>query len=192
MYILEIKKHKHLINYLIKLDCIRNENHITLKAAKTFFRLKEYAWAIQEIKNAMNLPYKIKVLSDCRLENGGNIAIPFPFPGGQNLSNYKFEISINPKILSDFNFFVTVVSHELSHLLLYSIKHECAPSEKATDITSIIIGFAPFIKKGRKQIEHNSFGFAESETTSGYLSDDEFNFIFDCYVNNRKFRRKVG
>lgn len=174
---------KHLKNYLVGLDEFR-QGHVSLIAARTFFNQGEYAWAIKEIKNAMHLSQKIKVFSDPRINAAGFISIPQPFPKKE--SDHVFEIRINKDKLVNFDVFVTVMSHELSHLLLHSLDNKHKLSEKATDITSIIIGFGEYVKRGR--FKKTCHGINIEINKIGYLSDAEFNFIYDCFINNRKFR----
>ncbi len=151
----------------------------------------------------MEIPYKIKVSVDKDLENPGLFSLPSPFPKGKNLDSYVFAFFINPEVLVDFNQFVAVMSHELSHLLLFSHNnghgHVCSPYrltgatieiEKATDITAIIIGFGHYIKEARKRDFVNEEGILLTRTL-GYLSDQEFEFIYDCFINNRSKFRKV-
>ncbi len=194
------KQFNYLKSYLVNLDEFRKPP-VHLVAAETFFNQKLYAWAIKELKDHMGIPYKIKVSVDRGLENPGRFILPIPFPRGRLLDSYIFAFFINPEVLVDFNQFVAVMSHELSHLLLFSYNnghgHVCSPHcligatieiEKATDITAIIIGFGHYIKEARKRDFVNEEG-ALLTRTLGYLSDQEFEFIYDCFINNRKFRK---
>jgi len=115
-----------------------------------------------------------------------------------------FKIFINPEMFESFETFVAVMSHELSHLLLYSYNngkgHKLSPAslidsnreiEKATDITATVIGFGNFIREGRKITKRDAFGFPIGKQILGYLSDEEFDFIYDCFIHNRRFKRIV-
>ncbi len=80
--------------------------------------------------------------------------------------------------------FITVMAHELSHVLLYSMRHAKKDNEFYTDLTAMLLGFAGIMKTGRKLEEHRTEqGFLSRThhtkiTTYGYLSDKNFEFAF--------------
>jgi len=77
------------------------------------------------------------------------------------------------------------MSHELSHIVLYSLWHKEKNNEIYTDITAMVLGFSNIMKNGRKVIKTNAstnllFTTTTTETiTYGYLSDNNFNFAFN-------------
>jgi hypothetical protein len=52
--------------------------------------------------------------------------------------------------------FIQVVSHELSHFILYGLRHALRENEKATDLLSMMLGFRSIICKNKNQIGYLS------------------------------------
>lgn len=134
------------------------------------------------------------VKTDTRNRGIGGITAQVSIP--QNLPLYRspgmvnFPISVrlsencaeNPATL------ISVMAHELSHIVLYSMWHKEKQNEFYTDITAMLLGFAKNMEIGRKVIKtkiYTSSGFLSSTTTThtetttyGYLSDENFDFAF--------------
>jgi len=70
--------------------------------------------------------------------------------------------------------FVAVMAHELSHVLLHSLRHPQRESELHTDLVPLLLGFRPIVSVGRTHVEHRSQG--DVATTFGYLTDAQFDF----------------
>jgi hypothetical protein len=73
---------------------------------------------------------------------------------------------------------IAVLAHELSHVLLYALKHPRRESEPFTDLVPIVLGFGQIVERGRVVSTSEIRGNTEfsSKVTYGYLSDDEFEF----------------
>lgn len=63
------------------------------------------------------------------------------------------------------------MSHELSHIVLYSLNHPLKLSEKATDITAINLGFSRFFELGHTTYHEKDYNSIRNK--NGYLSFDE-------------------
>jgi hypothetical protein len=71
---------------------------------------------------------------------------------------------------------VALLAHELSHVLIYALKHPKRESEPFTDLVPIVLGFGHIVERGRVVSTSETRGNTEytSKVTYGYLSDDEF------------------
>lgn len=118
------------------------------------------------------------------------VSIPsnLPFYGTPSMNNFPINVRLSENCAENPETLVSVMAHELSHIVLYSMWHKEKENEFYTDLTAMILGFAQVMKTGRKVIKTSTFtdsGFLSSTTTThtetttyGYLSDDNFNFAF--------------
>lgn len=177
-----------IMKYLYTLQNV-TKKPVSLKAAEIFFKQREYAWAIQEIKNIMQIPHKIKVVSKKDLNKPAHVLVPLIFIEGKSkLLDHVFIIEISNSITLDFDVFVTTISHELSHIYLYyhnykDIKH----IEKAVDVTAMALGFSANFVRARRNHSNLFPGLA---LRYGYLSDKEIEFVHDSIIKERKFKPK--
>jgi len=104
-----------------------------------------------------------------------------PMYGSYGLQGYPIEIRISPKCFSNSYTAVTILSHELSHVLLASVSPKYRHNELYTDCVPLILGFRDIVRSGRKIIKSTKFGRTTStQTTSfGYLTDAQFEFAYD-------------
>ena len=111
------------------------------------------------------------------------VAIPnsLPLYGSQALKDFTVNIKLG-KNLSGKSRFITVMAHELSHVVLYSLRHPKKENEFYTDITAMLLGFLEIMEQGRKDEEtwtEKGRGFKRLHTKVtrfGYLSDQNFDF----------------
>ena len=68
-----------------------------------------------------------------------------------------------------FETFAYCIAHELSHIVLSSIRHPLRDNEVAVDLTAMILGFSDIVMAGRRT----------SERHFGYLSDEQFCLAYD-------------
>lgn len=145
---------------------------------RKLFEEKKYARLISEIKNHMGVQFKVSVkcfkkgkLTDQK--GAAYIALPVPFPPRNSLAynGLVLELFMNKNLLNSFYHFVMVVSHEFSHVVLYSLNHPLKHSEEATDITAIVLGFSKFYELGHTTI--TSHYFYSNCQEIGYLSFEE-------------------
>lgn len=115
------------------------------------------------------------------------VVIPgyLPLYGSSALINFPITIKVSRSCMTHPVAFATIMVHELSHVLLYSLQYSQKENEIYTDLTAMITGFNDLFKKGRKtSTSREEFGFISSTihtttTTYGYLTDEQFLFAFD-------------
>jgi hypothetical protein len=77
--------------------------------------------------------------------------------------------------------FVSLMAHELCHVVLHSMRHKERQNEFYTDLTAMMLGFAEAMKSGRKTVSSTTSGrtVRTVTTTYGYLSDSNFDFAYE-------------
>jgi uncharacterized protein YeeX (DUF496 family) len=100
--------------------------------------------------------------------------------------NYPINIRVSEDCADNPMTLVSVIAHEISHVLLYSLWHKEKENEFYTDLTAMMLGFADVMWSGRKIVKTNTFtdyGFLSSSTTTttrtttyGYMSDENCRF----------------
>jgi hypothetical protein len=155
------------------------------------FKQKKYARLISTMKNHLKIPCRlmVKCLNYPQRETGrlkgANICLPekFPLYGTKEYENLNLTLNFHKELLNNYYSFVMMISHELSHIILYSLNHPLKKSEKATDITAIVLGFAYFFELGHTIIEEKNFRLTCYK--NGYLSFEELvlilNYLDDHY-----------
>lgn len=101
-----------------------------------------------------------------------------PFYGSPQLNNFEIRVLANRKILNHRDTFVMVVAHELSHILLESLRFIKKNNEIYVDLVQILLGFGDFYKRGRIIVESLSEN-KYRKTTIGYLTDENVSFAYD-------------
>lgn len=97
-----------------------------------------------------------------------------PFFGTSALVNYPIQFFISDNCCECPGAFVAVMAHELSHVLLHSVRHPEQESELHTDLVPLLLGFRHAIMHGRKVLRNSSNGTVT--TTYGYLTDAQVHF----------------
>ncbi|MFA5163129.1 MAG: hypothetical protein WC441_01215 [Patescibacteria group bacterium] len=140
------------------------------KALRIQHQHRLYAECIQELKRIMNIDAHIKLrVFPEKLwphgKNSGRINFPkdLPFIASPEYKKVIFVIDIKEEYLRNYPQFIVVAVHELSHLLLFSLKHELRESELATDLCLFVFGFGPAIAEAYK-----------GPARLGYLSERQF------------------
>ncbi|MFC1929000.1 hypothetical protein ACFLXK_05315 [Chloroflexota bacterium] len=111
------------------------------------------------------------------------VSIPSYLPsyGSSGLQNFPISVKISNNCQRHPAAFMAVMAHELSHILLHSLRHKEKDNEFYTDLTAMVLGFSYVVLSGRKVVETRE-NYASIETTTityGYLSDEQFNFAFN-------------
>jgi len=107
-----------------------------------------------------------------------------PMYGSSDLTNFPIDIKISKNIKEYPDTFISIMAHELSHIILYSLQHNNKDNEIYTDITAMLLGFSEIMIEGRKttkEYQQNSFlsNTTITETIEyGYLTDRNFNFAY--------------
>lgn len=153
------------------------QERVSDKALRICFHYKLHEECIVEMLRMFRLKIRlrtrIKREENCT-ENTPPAAIYIPdnIPLYPLLEGYQLEMQCRELILSSYEMFVLNMSHELSHVVLYSLYHPYKCSEVATDLTSMLLGFSDIIYNGRK------FCCNGNIYRYGYLSDEEFEFAY--------------
>jgi hypothetical protein len=106
--------------------------------------------------------------------------VDLPLYGSDALRNYPISLLLRPEFLSlPSATAITLLAHELSHVLLHSLRHPYEQSEQFTDLVPLVFGFADIVRRGRviSNTTENIDGCRATVTTTyGYLSDPQFSF----------------
>lgn len=111
-----------------------------------------------------------------------------PFYGSPQFTNFEIKVFTNRKILIHEDTFVMVIAHELSHILLESLRFVKKNNEIYVDLVQILLGFGDFYKRGRVIVEKIS-ETQYKKTTIGYLTDDNVSFAYD-YIEKINIKNK--
>lgn len=103
-----------------------------------------------------------------------------PLYGTKELEGYPIEIVVNSYYWNYPATLVSILSHELSHVLLESIKHPQRENELYVDIVPLLFGMSDIVYYGRKPLPHS--------TSYGYLSDSNFVFALAIIKKIKKQR----
>lgn len=146
---------------------------------------------IEHMAVALGLPVKITVnfstnfYSTALAEsgNGGitaqvNIPSNLPMYGSKELTGLPIHIRISGDFSNHPYTFASIIAHELSHILLYSLRNQYKDSEIHTDLCAIMMGFSYLIGIGRTMVDKKNMGeYIQTTThTYGYLSDNNFRY----------------
>lgn len=133
------------------------------------------------------------------------VSIPsnLPFYGTPSMVNFPINVRLSENCAENPATLISVMAHELSHIVLYSIWHKEKENEFYTDLTAMMLGFADIMRIGRKVIKtttHTDRGYLSSTTTThtetttfGYLSDANFDFAFseiDSFLSKQRSVKK--
>lgn len=142
---------------------------------------RNYKKAATVIARKLGLPISVSIqLIKNNGENirGGKVAevsIPgnLPLYGSKDLYDFPILIRLFNFASSNPDIFVNIISHELSHILLASIKSPFNKDEKMVDLCPILLGFREVIQRSRVLITYSNI-----KTSYGYLNDNEFYFAY--------------
>lgn len=204
----------HLLTTIGVKEYIDHERLISMIGSK---KVKE---AIKEIAKYLGLPIEVNlsyvpkgyrpgandgfqsthlVKTDWRGRGTGGItaqvSIPgnLPFYGTPGMINFPINVRLSENCAENPATLISIMAHELSHIVLYSLWHKEKENEFYTDLTAMMLGYGDIMRTGRKVVKTESstdYGFMSSQTTTstqtttyGYLSDDNFNFAHDRIGN---------
>jgi hypothetical protein len=171
--------------------------------------------AIKSIAQQLGLPIAVNIVNvanDYRSQHGDNqfysthlvkkhesgaegitaqVLIPsyLPMYGSSALKDFPITVKISENCTENLSVFTSVMAHELSHVLLYSLNHPHKENEFYTDLTAMMLGFKNIFSNGRKVTntkttnEYVIFATITTKetttTTYGYLNDEQFDFAFN-------------
>lgn len=180
---------QELIHYIYQFDKYRKIiSPEKIEATKILFQNKQYDLAISDLKKYFGISQKVSIIVKEKHSLSGNasarIMIPVDFFKTVHAFSHKYEIHITKKMLDSFENFVTVIAHELAHLLLFLEGNDKWSNERAVDTLTIIGGFGHEFRIGRNIV------ISGSSHSIGYLSDQEFQFVYQVFSENKKFAPK--
>jgi len=158
--------------------------------------------AVSEMASQFNLPVAFRIIPTNKFQSkhlvktdheGHSIAgitaqvmIPsnLPLYGTAKMKDFPIDIRVSKNCAKKPEVFICVIAHELSHVLLYSMRHPEKENEFYTDLIAMLIGFRKVMKSGRKVVKKHTTYSGQVQTTHtnittyGYLSDDNFDFAY--------------
>lgn len=124
-----------------------------------------------------------------RINNRGSegivaqVTIPnyVPAYGSKALEGFLINVKVGEDYYKQPETFISIMAHELSHILLHSIMHPEKDNEIYTDLVPLILGFSDVIEKGRKVVLTEFVGDKAITNTIryGYLTDNQFEFALN-------------
>ncbi len=111
------------------------------------------------------------------------VVVPGSLPpfGASRLEGYPIQVRVSEDCRAYPETFVAVMLHELSHVMLASLRHAKADNELYADLLPIVLGFAPAVRQGRK-ISRRIYRAGQTllmTSTFGYLTDRHLDFACD-------------
>ena len=114
------------------------------------------------------------------------VSIPSWLPpyGSMEIRDYPIRIKVSEDCQDEANSFITIMAHELSHIVLASLRHPEKDNEFCTDLTAMVLGFSAVTKRGRHVVKTwSEWNQQITQTTKyGYLSDGQFTFAYNKIV----------
>jgi hypothetical protein len=135
-----------------------------------------------DAKDGFHTHHLVKTDSQGRGTNSitAQVLIPsyLPFYGSTGMVNLPITVRVRENCAEHSMTFVGLMAHELSHIVLHSMRHSEKQNEFYTDLTAMMLGFRESMALGRKVVTHS---YKErtttiNTTTYGYLSDSNFEF----------------
>ena len=118
------------------------------------------------------------------------VSIPsyLPLYGTSGLRGFPISVKISDNCVEHPETFMSIMAHELSHIVLHSLRHKEKDNELYTDLTAMILGFSKVMGIGRKVVDvKDKFLWTETLTTTyGYLSDKQFHFASNMISKIRR------
>ncbi len=110
------------------------------------------------------------------------VTIPpaLPMFGTRDLDGYPIQVRVSENCSKHPETLVAIMAHELSHVLLESLRYGQHYTELRADLVPLLLGFRGVVQRGRKIVRQTTNGNVTStHTTSfGYLTDSQFAFAY--------------
>ena len=145
--------------------------------------------------NTINFQSKSVVLAESGKNRGGSgivaqVSLPpsLPMYGSKALEGYRIDVRVNKGASQRPATFVTLMAHELSHVLLYALRHPKKEDEIYTDIVPLMLGLDRIVGCGRKVSHTGTKGNVQTTTTTtyGYLTGQQYIFAVSRILRKRK------
>lgn len=128
---------------------------ISARSLKSLHKARDYEGIVRLVRRTMNLDVRLVVgwvKSGGPRENPnapGWIVLPIdisdmPYHGSKAFSELKLKMFFRKSFLetSSYEEVAVLVAHELSHVVLASIRHPLWKNEQAVDLTAMLLGFS--------------------------------------------------
>ncbi len=123
---------------------------------RKLYQTQDYTGMVRYIGGTLHLggvPFRIGFVNKGGLKNTPAwVDIPHSMPlyGTSELRRTAITIHIRKRFLreSTFEAVVMMLAHELSHVVLRSLRHEFAEKEKAVDLAAMFLGYRNFYRRG--------------------------------------------
>ncbi|MFC1900652.1 hypothetical protein ACFLYN_03560 [Chloroflexota bacterium] len=109
-----------------------------------------------------------------------------PFYSSSEFDRFPINIRISEDLINDPSAFIPIIAHELSHIVLHSLRFREKDNEYYTDLTAMILGFSEIMKNARDlvtEVETKQQGdrliMITHKARYGYLPDDLFDFAMN-------------
>lgn len=112
------------------------------------------------------------IVAQVRLPNN------LPIYASSNLVGYPVHVRVSEDCHDTPDTFIGIMAHELSHVLLRTLRHPRDTDELYTEIVPLLMGFSSIVLRGREVIRSSSDGFTTTSRTMkyGYPTDSQFQF----------------
>lgn len=176
-----------------------------------FVRRNDAQGCVQGIADRLRLPIRISLSYVSRdsvdgfrttalAQTGGGtqgitaqVEMPQSLPmfGTSGLEGYLVRVRASENCDRQPAVFITIMLHELSHVLLATLLSPRKDSELHTDLVPIALGFRDILRQGRKVSRSTQIGnqIHTATTTYGYLTDHQFDFACDRVAGMLKSHR---
>lgn len=153
------------------------------KAYRIWFEKKLYREIILDFLQTYKIPTNISLIkektktSEYPNRNGYielNTKNPLPFYSDTFKKN-RFKIRVDEDAYDQFETFITILIHELSHLLLYSTLNKHRHSEVATDLFVMASGLYTEV----------SYIALDRKNTPGYITNEQIHFAHKYIIRKR-------
>lgn len=173
---------KQIESYLSQLrQTVPQVPPVSVDGLKALHRRRDYEGMVRLIRRTMNLDVKLKV---GWVNSGGPkgseqapawVQMPeiMPFYGTPEFKRLTLTMFIRKSFLecSSYAHATITIAHELSHVVLDSIRHPLRREEKAVDLTAMLLGFGYLYR--RAAITKTVYHDRTEVTRLGYLSETE-------------------
>lgn len=224
-YVFEELSNNEISNALDRLvECIGVKEEVSSDNLVTLLHKGDIQECVQQIALLLGLPIRIRLSfvtpEDYKRPEGDNrfqtsalvqadptggvsegiiaqVSIPayLPMFGSSALEGYPIQVRVSQNCRKHPFTFITIMAHELSHVLLASLSHPQKDSELFTDIVPILLGFRDIARIGRKSCDESIQGMmmTKATTTYGYLTDSQFDYAY-YYVTGllKRYRHHKG
>jgi hypothetical protein len=154
---------------------------VPVDALKALHRQSDYEGMVRLILRAMNLDVRLVV---GWVNSGGpkgheqapawvSLADNMPFYGTPEFKKLTLKMFVRKSFLAQSSYAqaAITIAHELSHIVLDSVRHPLRREEKAVDLTAMLLGFSELYRRGA--VEKEYFQNCTNIRQLGYLSEAE-------------------